>query len=96
METTDRLCWVDLEALRAAEAARPTSTLADAAYALWQVIDLLEDARADRLDAEGRDACRWGLAELQQMVGLLTRRYVVAARRARAVLETPPPRQRAG
>ncbi len=90
-ETADRLRWVDVDALRAEEAARPNSTLADAAYSLWRAVDLLDDADDDRLRAEGAEACRWGLHELHRMVGLLHRRHAAAARRATASGGPPAP-----
>ena len=87
MDEIDRVRWVDVDALRAEGAARPASTLADAAYSLWRTVDLLDDADDDRLRAEGTDACRWGLHELHRMVGLLHRRHAAAARRVRAEVE---------
>ena len=85
-DTADRQRWVDIEALLAEEAARPHSTLAEAAYSLWRTVDLLEDADTDVLLAEGADACRWGLGELGQMVDLLLRRQAAAVARVTTVL----------
>jgi len=61
-DTNDRLCWVDVDALRAAEAARLQSTLADSACSLRRAVELLDDADDDRLGAEGREACAGGCA----------------------------------
>ena len=92
-DTANRQRWIDIEALLAEEAARPHSTLAEAAYSLWRTVDLLEDADAQALRAEGADACRWGLGELGQMVELLLRRQAAAVARVTSLLGegTAPP-----